>query len=150
MIRIGGVVRVARVLTAATALAVVAVSAAACGDGGEAAVSTAAAASGPSEAGLRAAAEEWSKAIAEGDYAAAYGFRSARCRLTIGQDAYVEELSQRYAGRDLAGAEPEITVAVTGETGQVSVRYTDERAGEDDTAPATWKFVDGSWRYDTC
>lgn len=140
MIRIGRVVRVAG------AVAVVAAVAGACGDG----AADDAAPAGPNETSLRVAAEQWARAITEGDYAAAYRFQSARCRLTLGQDAYVEELSQRYGGRDLADSEPEITVTVSGETGQVTVRHSDERAGEDEDGPAGWKFADGQWRYDTC
>ncbi|MBA4858358.1 hypothetical protein [Nocardia farcinica] len=109
-----------------------------------------AAAQGPTEESLRTAAEQMTEALAAGDYPGAYQFRSARCRLTLGQDAYVEEMTQRYAGRDLKAAEPEITVTVTGTTGRVTVRHTDARASEDESAPATWTFVDGSWRYDTC
>lgn len=141
MFRRGRVVRVAGVLAVVTALA------GACGNG--AADDSAGPAASP-EAALRTAAQQWSRAIAEGDYPAAYRFQSARCRLTLGQDAYVEEMSQRYAGRDLRGSEPDVTVTVTGDTGQVTVRNTDARAGEDDTEPATWTYVEGTWRYDTC
>jgi len=140
-------IRIGRVVRAAGALAVVAAVAGACSDG---AADDPADPAGSNEAALRAAAQQWSQAIAEGDYPAAYQFQSARCRLTLGQDAYVEEMSQRYAGRDLRGSEPDITVTVTGDTGQVGVRNTDARAGEDDTEPATWTYIDGTWRYDTC
>ncbi|WP_157171931.1 hypothetical protein [Nocardia higoensis] len=142
MIRIGRVVRVAGALAAVAALA------GACGNG--AADDDSTASGGAGEAALRTAAQQWSQAIADGDYPAAYQFQSARCRLTLGQDAYVEEMSQRYAGRDLAGSEPDISVTVTGDTGQVTVRHTGEQADEADSAPATWRFVDGTWRYDTC
>ncbi|WP_067853885.1 hypothetical protein [Nocardia shimofusensis] len=140
-------IRIGRVVRAAGALMIVTAVAGACADG---AADDSAGSAGSSEAALRTAAQQWSRAIAEGDYPAAYRFHSARCRLTLGQEAYVEEMSQRYAGRDLGASEPDITVAVTGDTGQVTVRHTDERAGEDDAEPATWKYVDGTWRYDTC
>lgn len=140
-------IRIGRVVRAAATLAVVTAVAGACGSSS---ADDAADSAGTSEGALRTAAQQWSQAVAAGDYRAAYQFRSARCRLTLGQDAYVEEMSQRYADRDLGAAEPDITVAVTGGTGQVTVRFTDGPAVEGGVETATWKYVDGTWRYDTC
>lgn len=104
----------------------------------------------PTAAALHAEATKMTEALASRDYAAAYRFRSARCRLTLNEDDYVASMAQLYDGRDLKSKPAEITVTTSGSTGTVTVKHFDARAAEDDTKPKTWTFVDGQWRFDNC
>ncbi|BDT96873.1 MULTISPECIES: hypothetical protein [Nocardia] len=104
----------------------------------------------PTAAALRAEATKMTEALASHDYAAAYRFRSARCRLTLNEDDYAASMAQLYDGRDLKSKPAEITVTTSGSTGTVTVKNFDARAAEDDTKPKTWTFVDGQWRFDNC
>ncbi|MET9283874.1 hypothetical protein ACWEPH_10770 [Nocardia beijingensis] len=104
----------------------------------------------PTEAALRADAEKMNDALADHDYAAAYQFRSARCRLTLNEDDFAASMAQLYDGRDLKSKPSEITVSVSGSTGTVTVKNFDARASVDDAKPKTWTFVDGQWRFDAC
>ncbi|MFI5537702.1 MULTISPECIES: hypothetical protein [unclassified Nocardia] len=104
----------------------------------------------PTEAALRTEATKMTEALASHDYAAAYRFRSARCRLTLNEDDYVASMAQLYDGRDLKSKPSEITVTTSGSTGTVTVKNFDARAAQDDSKPKTWTFVDGQWRFDNC
>ncbi|WP_040780485.1 hypothetical protein [Nocardia pneumoniae] len=104
----------------------------------------------PTAAALREKATEMNAALASHDYAAAYQFRSARCKLTLNQDDYVASMAQRYDGRDLKSKPSEVSVTTSGATGSVTVKNFDARAGEDDAKPNTWTFIDGQWRFDNC
>ena len=104
----------------------------------------------PTAAALREEATKMTDALAAHDYAAAYQFRSARCRLTLNQDDYVASMAQLYDGRDLKSKPSKVTVTTSGSTGTVTVENFDARASEDDRKSATWTFVDGQWRFDNC
>jgi hypothetical protein len=104
----------------------------------------------PTEAALRAEATKMTDALAGHDYAAAYRFRSARCKLTLNEDDYVASMAQLYDGRDLKSEPARITVTTSGSTGTVTVEHSDAGAGQDDTKPKTWTFIDGQWRFDNC
>ncbi|WP_157170871.1 hypothetical protein [Nocardia araoensis] len=104
----------------------------------------------PTAAALRADATKMNDALANHDYAAAYQFRSARCRLTLNEDDFAASMAQLYDGRDLKSKPSEITVTTSGSTGTVTVKNFDARASEDDAKPKTWTFVDGQWRFDAC
>ncbi|MBF6165766.1 hypothetical protein IU486_13390 [Streptomyces gardneri] len=104
----------------------------------------------PTASALREEATEMNDALASHDYAAAYRFRSARCRLTLNEDDYVAAMAQLYDGRDLKSKPSEVTVTTSGSTGTVTVVNFDARAAEDDPKPKTWTFIDGKWRFDAC
>ncbi|MGK8523316.1 hypothetical protein ACRS6B_17970 [Nocardia asteroides] len=104
----------------------------------------------PTASALREEATKMTDALAGHDYAAAYRFRSARCRLTLNEDDYVAAMAQRYDGRDLKAEPAEISVTTSGSTGTVTVKNFDARAAEDDPKPETWTFIDGQWRFDNC
>ncbi|MGO4613383.1 hypothetical protein AB4305_04350 [Nocardia sp. 2YAB30] len=105
---------------------------------------------GPTAAALRDEASKMTAALASHDYAAAYQFRSARCKLTLNEDDYAASMAQLYDGRDLKNKPSEVTVTTSGSTGTVTIKNFDARAGEDDTKPRTWTFIDGQWRFDSC
>ncbi|MGQ4597601.1 hypothetical protein [Nocardia sp. R6R-6] len=104
----------------------------------------------PTAAALRQEATAMNAALAGHDYAAAYQFRSARCRLTLNQDDYMMSMAQLYDGRDLKTKPSEISVTTSGTTGSVTVKNFDARAAQDDAKPKTWTFIDGQWRFDNC
>ncbi|WP_454197005.1 hypothetical protein [Nocardia sp. Marseille-Q1738] len=104
----------------------------------------------PTADALRAKATEMNAALASHDYAAAYQFRSARCKLTLNQDDYMASMAQLYDGRDLKTKPSAVSVTTSGTTGSVTVENFDARAGEDDAKTQTWTFIDGQWRFDNC
>ncbi len=103
-----------------------------------------------SSAALETEATKMLLAVADHDYAAAYQFRSPRCRIKVPQVDYIASMKNLYDSRDLKTHPPKIIVTASGSSGVVIATNTDPRANEDDPTPRIWTFIDGKWRFDNC
>ncbi|WP_280350369.1 hypothetical protein [Nocardia abscessus] len=110
---------------------------------------TQAAVDGPTEAGLRQAADSLNAAITRRDAATAWGHYSQRCQSLVGsQRVYEIMLENEYKGRNPSSTVAKVTV--NGASGQVVSVDSDPAAPASSSAARTWTFISGKWQFDAC